>query len=1269
MKPGRLILRSLGIALLATVVVIAAGVAVLFSGVEMRADFLRPPLERALSTAFGLPTRLEGRLSMRTGRVATLSADALVVADPAGGPGAMLARGVRPRARIDLAALLRGTVALDEVSGEGLELTLVRRADGRANWAPIFTRPRGSGEASVTFDGIGRLGIRRIVGSWRSEGDSPAPFEITNFDGSLPRQAPITARGSVRSGGHAFSVDLRTASIDGSSAATVPIAGTIEWAGLRAAVEGGFVRDGSRLDARVHATAADAGPPLAALGIAAREPGPLDARLRLELAAGEASLRDLALRIGDLRIDGEVGVARGETRPRVTAKLAAGKVDLRPYLAANAAADKLGLDDLIDGLQRIVTGADAQLTLSATAVAGLAVDVQALAVELRSRDLELDLKGVAQLDGVPITSSLAYDARQPRRTLAARIDTGRASTATLAAARPAGWAGSAAALRGRIDAGGTDTRAIIASAQGEVEARDLRWSTDRGEAGTLGGRFDRLRVSLQRERVALEAAGRIGSGACSVSVSGAALAPLLAGEPWPLQGSGRCADERISGKGTMVFAGGRPNAKLVLELAAPRRGPIAGLLGAGRRLPYPLSARGELALDASSASVRFDDLRLGRSSGTGDVAWPRAAGTTASVRLAFKTLDLDDLGEAAGGKPAPADRLRREVLPKNFSMPDLDFDITAERVAIGGATLQHARLAGAPRSQSLSAAEFRFDWEGMTVAGQVGADFGGGTPRIEIEAASRDADLRGALAQLGRKDVGLRAGVLTLAARAQGSRLGDLLASATIDGAVEGGRLVPPWAGVDQAAHTIDFSATLGASPGQPTRLTATGFAQGEPVRLSFEAGSLAELARTGQSLPLSLLATSGDLHLEAKGKVAIDGSGEARVQLSGRKLERLGALIGVLLPAAEPFAARGNLRFTDAAVHADDLELSLGRSRVAGSVLYARAVPGRKAHRVALHATQLHLEDIVGPGRLRFADEPARDDRLMDQAIARTATSLLEVARGADVDFDFSIDALLGAGQPLARGHLSARVEAGALRLSFGDVHTAGGTINAGVRVEATATPPVFVLDARARDLEYGPMLRTLDPSTSLEGGFDFDVRVTAQAQPERLLRALSGKIDVATFPRGLRPRALNLWGVGVVNGLLRQLDPDSGSSIDCAVAGFDVERGVARSSGFFVDTTRMRIVGDVEIDLVTRALSGRIDPRSKVPQLFAVAPTMLLGGTVEDPRVSAAPQNIVTLPLRFAGSLGGLLGDWRTGSARLDDGQAACREAFRLLRQAGSP
>ena len=307
--------RALGVALLAVVATLAIAAAAFFSGVEISGEFLRPTLERALSAAFRLPTRLEGPLRLRTGLMATLTADALVVADPAAGAGATLGRGIRPRARIALPALLRGTVALDEVTGERLELTLARRADGSTNWAPIFTRSPAGGEPSVSFDGIARLRIGRIVGSVRRQGDTPVPFEIADFDGELPRHAPITARGRFLSGGHAFAVELRTASLADFGAATAPVHGVIEWSGMRATVDGTFTGDGSRLDALVHATAADAGPPLAAFGIAAREPGPLEARWRLVLGTGEATLRDLALRIGDASATGEVGLAWSAARP------------------------------------------------------------------------------------------------------------------------------------------------------------------------------------------------------------------------------------------------------------------------------------------------------------------------------------------------------------------------------------------------------------------------------------------------------------------------------------------------------------------------------------------------------------------------------------------------------------------------------------------------------------------------------------------------------------------------------------------------------------------------------------------------------------------------------------------------------------------------------------------------------------------------------------------------------------------------------------------
>lgn len=75
------------IALLAIVVfaaLLAVGAGAFLSGLEISGEFLRAPIERGLTAAFGVPTRLEGPLRLHTGRIATVSADALVLADPTG---------------------------------------------------------------------------------------------------------------------------------------------------------------------------------------------------------------------------------------------------------------------------------------------------------------------------------------------------------------------------------------------------------------------------------------------------------------------------------------------------------------------------------------------------------------------------------------------------------------------------------------------------------------------------------------------------------------------------------------------------------------------------------------------------------------------------------------------------------------------------------------------------------------------------------------------------------------------------------------------------------------------------------------------------------------------------------------------------------------------------------------------------------------------------------------------------------------------------------
>jgi len=235
--------------------------------------------------------------------------------------------------------------------------------------------------------------------------------------------------------------------------------------------------------------------------------------------------------------------------------------------------------------------------------------------------------------------------------------------------------------------------------------------------------------------------------------------------------------------------------------------------------------------------------------------------------------------------------------------------------------------------------------------------------------------------------------------------------------------------------------------------------------------------------------------------------------------------------------------------------------------------------------------------------------------------------------------------------------------------VRTASGALEAELRVDASATPPKFSLRARGRDLEYEPLARAVEPASTAAGRLDLVADLTAQGSPANLLPTLVGTMDAAIYPRGLHSDGLAFWGTGLLDSMLGQLDPQSRSAIQCAVTSLDFNGGMARSTAFFVDTARVRIVGQFEADLTTRALSGRIDPLSKEPRFLAFAPTMLLGGTIESPSLSAAPENVVIVPLRMAAPLSGFALNWLTGARDLTrEGAAGCQEAFERITTARS-
>ncbi len=1266
--------RALYIALAILSAALAVVVGAFLLGVEVDGDFLRAPLERVLTAAFDVPTTIEGPLRLRTGRAATISADALVLADPSGPAGVTLARGVAPRARIDLLRLLRGEVSLDEVGGDRLELALRRQVDGRGNWAQLFSSTDKS--SRVSFTGMARLRIDAIVGSYQRASEPAVPFAIHAFDGAVPLNDALRASGTAEIVGQRIGFDLHTASLAAlKSAAARPVQGKLAWAGAQATLDGKLLDRGERLEATVNAVTADATAPLAAIGITAKDLGPLVLRGHFTAAAQQVSATELVASIGRSEAAGSVSYAWGGPKPRIAIDLTGKRVDATPFLAATPGSKATRVaDEWVAGLEHLATATEASVQLAIDELDGLPVAAKDARLHLRSGERALAAKAAVLVAGSPVNATLDYDARKPQHTLAIRIDSGAASTASLPdQARPRGLAVATSGVRGELRGEGASVAALVASLQGSVDARNLDWKLGRDKAQPVSGRFDVVRVDLQGAKAAsAEVSGKIEGAPCALKVVGGSVATLLAGEPWPVQFSAACPNERINAKGRIALAEPHATADLSFDLVGDHSGPVARAVGLPPSLPYPLVARGTLLLDDGiRAQLRLAAVRLGRTAGSGEIDYPLAPRGTTRLRLALATLNLDEFGAARGPDIRSSKPPERRLLPANLRLPDVDYEVAADRIEYNHARLRDFLLTGSVRGRRMQAAPFRISWDGLPLRGKIGLDFSGTTPRLQVDGAAQDGDLRPLLAALGVEGVRLRAENLSVSARAQGETLHELLASATLNATVDGAQIQVQRPLLPGSTGRGTLAATLKAAPGTPSKLTARGEFDSRPIDLAVDGPAIDVLASAGSAQPLAVRATFGDVRLQAEGSLAGDGRGEGHLRVAGGRLDKLGDVLGIALPEVQPYAASADVTLSPGVIEFSDLDTTFGSSRVSGRLRVDRREGRRPAYSAALRAPVLHLEDI-GTAEWSGVDAAA-DGRSPDGVPARRTQSaidsLLELLRVVDVDASIDIDALYGGTQQFGSGRVQASAAKGGLRLALSDVHTQDGTADAVLLVDAGASPPRFAIRANGRGVEYGALLRALNPASTLNGHADFVIDLATQGERGNLLQALQGTVSVATYPRGMKSDALGIWGSGLLPVILRQVDRDSQAAIECSVSGFTVAGGVARSDGFFVETTHVRIIGELEIRLPGWDIAGRIDPRSNQPQLFTISPTMLVRGTLGYPSLSVAPENLVLAPLRFASSpLTRFASDWVGRRERHAEGKVECREAFEQMLQARS-
>ncbi len=199
---------------------------------------------------------------------------------------------------------------------------------------------------------------------------------------------------------------------------------------------------------------------------------------------------------------------------------------------------------------------------------------------------------------------------------------------------------------------------------------------------------------------------------------------------------------------------------------------------------------------------------------------------------------------------------------------------------------------------------------------------------------------------------------------------------------------------------------------------------------------------------------------------------------------------------------------------------------------------------------------------------------------------------------------------------------------------------------IDLNSKPPFVSLAGEISALPLSTLTRDL--------GIDFDVSGTAYlrggissqgASAEALLDDLDGNVALALENAEIEGAAYDVLATDLLAWFYSGAALEKSTHVDCTMASFVLNDGIATSDSLYIETSKMVATGDAMLNLGKQKMDIRFTPRSKSRSL-QVPSSIRLKGSFSDPSVTLSPvaaafdayAEVLTLVPRIAGKIFGV-------------------------------
>jgi uncharacterized protein involved in outer membrane biogenesis len=482
---------------------------------------------------------------------------------------------------------------------------------------------------------------------------------------------------------------------------------------------------------------------------------------------------------------------------------------------------------------------------------------------------------------------------------------------------------------------------------------------------------------------------------------------------------------------------------------------------------------------------------------------------------------------------------------------------------------------------------------------------------------------------------------LNVHAEFKGDDLADALREAKLELLLQSGYL--KWHAVlKDEVRKLEFNRiAVHASWDDPVKLYFDGKLFDETVKLDFKSNPLHEFISETDKLDVDATAqvAGSDISLHGDLDLPINRNKyQLAISLKGKDLGKLNRILNAELPPFNNYSMTGNISSNERGYIVRSDDATIGDTQFKAVIVIDNSLP-KPFWSINLSSKQLQIKDF-GFARQEIAQ---LDPATIEESLANTKAGenskyepghrLKQVVDNPVIHFDLNLDVEnVWAGETeLGSSTIKIKLRDNTLILQDIVINVPGGQINSSASfvAENDEVSGTFKLDIDK--FEYGAVVRYFRPESPQGGVISADIDLQLAGDDfSRLFDKANGKLDVALWPRNTRTKVFDLWATNLFLIVLPEIRKKE-SRMNCMVALMDIEEGIMKEDFFGIDTTKVWMTGNINVDFKQEYVKLSLFPRSKTARLFAVQAPIRAEGAFNDIHLVTNPVDITAAYVSF--------------------------------------